>query len=140
MQTFLPYPDFQKSAQTLDRLRLGKQRVEAMQILQTLAYGSGWKNHPAVLMWKGHEHYLITYGKTICDEWISRGYADTCKNKILSFSEVFDGCGEMWWLGDERFHSSHRAALLAKNFTYYSQFGWNEIPKLDYFWPTKERS
>lgn len=34
MQTFLPYPEFIKSAQCLDNKRLGKQRVEAKQILE----------------------------------------------------------------------------------------------------------
>lgn len=33
MQTFLPKPDFVESAKCLDRQRLGKQRVEAKQIL-----------------------------------------------------------------------------------------------------------
>ena len=33
MQTFLPYPDFKKSLQTLDYRRLGKQRIEAYQII-----------------------------------------------------------------------------------------------------------
>jgi hypothetical protein len=36
MQTFLPYPDFQTSAKILDNKRLGKQRVEAKQILEIL--------------------------------------------------------------------------------------------------------
>lgn len=36
MQTFLPYPDFEKSAYSLDRQRLGKQRVETLQIMQAL--------------------------------------------------------------------------------------------------------
>jgi hypothetical protein len=39
MQTFLPYPDFRESARVLDNKRLGKQRVECLQILQTLAKG-----------------------------------------------------------------------------------------------------
>lgn len=34
MQTFLPYPDFAESAKVLDNGRLGKQRLEAKQILQ----------------------------------------------------------------------------------------------------------
>ena len=34
MQTFLPYPDFARSAAVLDRQRLGKQRVEVLQILK----------------------------------------------------------------------------------------------------------
>ena len=36
MQTFLPYPDFQLSAECLDYKRLGKQRLEAFQLLVAL--------------------------------------------------------------------------------------------------------
>ncbi len=36
MQTFLPYADFERSAAVLDRQRLGKQRVETLQIFQAL--------------------------------------------------------------------------------------------------------
>ena len=36
MQTFLPYKDIQKSVKCLDYRRLGKQRVEAMQILKQI--------------------------------------------------------------------------------------------------------
>jgi hypothetical protein len=34
VQTFLPYADFAESARVLDRARLGKQRVEALQVLR----------------------------------------------------------------------------------------------------------
>ncbi len=36
MQTFLPYPDFKESFRALDSKRLGKQRVEAFQILNAI--------------------------------------------------------------------------------------------------------
>jgi len=36
MQTFLPFPDFEESAYALDQKRLGKQRVETLQIMQAL--------------------------------------------------------------------------------------------------------
>ena len=36
MQTFLPYSNFQKTAEVLDYRRLGKQRVEGMQIIKTI--------------------------------------------------------------------------------------------------------
>jgi hypothetical protein len=36
MQTFLPLPDFIESAKVLDYKRLGKQRVEAWQILKAI--------------------------------------------------------------------------------------------------------
>ncbi len=54
MQTFLPYPDFAESARVLDNKRLGKQRVEVLQILNVLTDSTrkGWRNHPAVAMWR----------------------------------------------------------------------------------------
>ena len=49
MQTFLPYASFIKSAQCLDDKRLGKQRVECLQILKAIKdVNYGWRNHPAV--------------------------------------------------------------------------------------------
>ena len=64
MQTFLPHSNFRKTARYLDYRRLGKQRVEAYQILNVLtgkSKGNGWKNHPAVKMWKGYENALKLY-------------------------------------------------------------------------------
>ena len=76
MQTFLPYPDFEKSAKVLDYRRLGKQRCEAMQLLNILngfSIKEGWKNHPATKMWRGHRGALKKYCQTMINEWISRG-------------------------------------------------------------------
>lgn len=141
MQTFLPYADFKKSAECLDRARLGKQRVEAYQILCSLLKPDyGWKNHPAVKMWKGCEVSLFSYAYTIVNEWQNRGYQDSMYGKLQDFQASLQGesitsLEPPSWLGNERFHSAHRAALLAKDFAHYSQFGWKEEPKLDYFWP-----
>ena len=38
MQTFLPHPDFAATARVLDKRRLGKQRVEAIQVLRGLTH------------------------------------------------------------------------------------------------------
>lgn len=44
MQTFLPYENFNKTAQVLDRKRLGKQRVETLTIFRTLSgINVGWE-------------------------------------------------------------------------------------------------
>ena len=135
MQTFLPYPDFEKSAKVLDRQRLGKQRVECLQILNALFDPSkGWGNHPATKMWRGHEDWLVLYGVAICEEWKARGYKDTCLEKIASFY-TGKSTKPPTWFSNEKFFSSHRAALLFKNTEHYSQFGWTEQPKLDYVWP-----
>lgn len=140
MQTFVPYPNMAMSAHVLDRQRLGKQRVETLQLLNAITGNSkGWVNHPAAVMWRGHVNGLIAYGVTMCDAWINRGYKDTCREKILAFG--FPDINDMpvWW-GDERVHSSHRANLLRKDYRYYSTFEWDEDPEMPYYWPTQEES
>lgn len=60
VQTFLPYPDFERSAAVLDPARLGKQRVETLQVLRALELPDyGWRNHPAVGMWRGRTPALV---------------------------------------------------------------------------------
>lgn len=141
MQTFLPYPDFAESARVLDRQRLGKQRVEAKQILMCLL-GEGslhWKHHPAVRMWRGYEPALARYGYEVCYEWRARGYKDQqlewflikYNEMLAAFSwgcPLYDPFEDPWWLGNHELHASHRACLLAKDYEHYRQFGWSEQP------------
>lgn len=134
MQTFLPYPNFVQSAKSLDRLRLGCQRKEVLQLLNVLHNPNtkGWVNHPATRMWRGYEQALVSYGLTICEEWLSRGYKDTCYAKIGAYQS---GAVILpTWLGG-RIHKTHRSALLFKAPEWYSQFGWNDTPVYDYYWP-----
>jgi hypothetical protein len=140
MQTFLPYPDFTQTARCLDRQRLGKQRVETLQILNALTNPQkGWQNHPATNMWRNHEHTLVAYGLTICEEWIRRGYKDTCLQKILNIQELHH---ENWnthqpaWLGNPALHLSHQSNLLRKNPDHYNTYFQNVPPDLPYIWPT----
>lgn len=135
MQTFLPYPDFQSSARVLDWRRLGKQRVETLQLLR----GGGWRHHPAAQMWRGHSNALVAYGLAICDEWLSRGYADTCRGKILEHYDAQSSSAMPHWLGDPAFHAAHRSNLLRKDPIHYGQFGWTEPADLPYLWPTNPK-
>ena len=131
MQTFLPYPSFRESAVALDYRRLGKQRVEAFQILKTLRMGrKAWSNHPAVKMWRGYENALVLYMNAMILEWIQRGFRNTM------VIEPVAGALYPPWLGKETFHAAHRAALLAKAPEHYGVFGWSEIPEIRYEWPT----
>lgn len=149
MQTFLPYDDFARSAGVLDRQRLGKQRVENLQILKALADpGYGWQNHPAVKMWKGHEYSLFNYQIAICSEWVEvRGYKDTCFAKSIDVWMGFMRATEgekhnpesPWWIGDEDFHRAHRSNLLRKNIEHYrSKFERGLRDDLPYLWPQDE--
>lgn len=138
MQTFVPYDDIHQSASVLDRQRLGKQRVETLQLLNAIAGKSkGWVNHPAAVMWRDNINGLIAYGVAMCDEWVSRGYADTCREKILAHGVAdFDDMPH-WW-GNAELHASHRANLLRKMPEFYSQFDWHEDPSMPYIWPKQE--
>lgn len=134
MNTFLPYANFDESARCLDRLRLGKQRVEVVQLLGALTgLTRGWSNHPAARMWRGYEQALAWYGMCVCNEWLLRGYRDTCFAKCCE--HYVHGSEMPSWLGDETFHASHRSNLLRKDAVHYSQFGWQEPPTLPYVWP-----
>lgn len=135
MNTFLPHPDFNVSARCLDRARLGKQRVEALQILNVLTGQSrGWRHHPAVLMWQGYTDALMEYHNACLLEWIRRGYRNTMPflhgDSVVSMHPP--------WLGNEAFHSAHRSNLLRKDPSWYGQFGWIESPDLPYVWPVKK--
>jgi hypothetical protein len=130
MQTFLPYPSFEDSVRCLDYRRLGKQRVEAMQLLNALrGKTDGWVNHPACKMWRGHEAALAVYMNYCIDEWTRRGYKNTMKHQQLGC------CLVPSWVGREDFHASHRSNLLRKDKEWYSQFGWTEPDNLPYVWP-----
>ena len=142
MQTFLPYSDFAETARVLDRQRLGKQRVENLQIMKALLVpGSGWSNHPAVKMWRGHEVHLAEYHLAICHEWVRvRGYKDTCADKMGDLLEE----NPEWspfahrpeWLGDATFHRSHQSNLLRKDAAHYGR-AFPAVPDdLPYVWPT----
>lgn len=148
MQTFLPYKSFDRTAQCLDNKRLGKQRVEAYQILRAITDKSyGWQNHPAVNMWRGHEASLCRYISAICSEWRKRGYDDTVLEKTSKYIKQFDyftsadyNLGDPVFLKNQRFLSSHRSNLLRKNKEHYSKFRWKVKDDLEYVWPSKEVS
>ena len=130
LQTFLPYEDFKRSAEALDNKRLGKQRVEAMQIYKACVLDDyGWKNHPAVKMWVGCEDALLTYMDTMIIEWVNRGFKNT-----MGLARVFPPRIVPQWLGDEDFHSSHRSNLLRKDKDFYSKYNWSEPNDMPYYW------
>jgi Pyrimidine dimer DNA glycosylase len=152
MQTFLPYPDFEASARALDVKRLGKQRVECIQVLRGLTRSDyGWRNHPAVLMWKGFEEALGRYAFTVCDVWLERGFGDTCAATIgadLRAADVVDvrsqrdlaDAGALPpWLGDPAFHRSHRSALVRKDPAHYRPLFPDVPDDLAYVWPVRRQ-
>ena len=135
VNTFLPYPDFVQTAKALDYKRLGKQRVEAWQILQALrGQTKGWINHPASKMWAGHERALCEYGIAICDEWISRGYKDTMRERFIAVHSDLPDTGLPVWIGDPHLHESHQSNLIRKDPDHYEFHVMSDLP---YLWFTE---
>jgi hypothetical protein len=161
MQTFVPLTkSFEDIAKVLDNKRLNKQALEGWQILMVLLeldpqgnhrVPKGWVNHPAVKMWRGHEYALYRYIQAMVSEWKSRGYKSTIGDKskatIMRAAELglIDGHSDNPnWLSDFKYFetvaSSHRLALLNKDYEWYSQFGWAEDRGVrpetyEYVWP-----
>ena len=103
MQTFLPESSFILSAQILDGKRLGKQRVEAMQIYNIITGKSkskAWVKHPAVLMWKGYEDSLAFYYNCMRHEWIKRGFKNTMPELPIKIVDEDNPFKTPPWLGN----------------------------------------
>lgn len=161
MQTFVPLIGSADTAKVLDRARLNKQALEGWQILMNLVQldpqgnhriSKGWSNHPAVKMWRGHEGALTVYIVQMVMEWEKRGYISTIAKKAVTTYIQAVKLGRITqeshrlpkWMKDKelfaRISSSHRMALLNKDYEWYSQFGWAEDPgyrpeSYDYIWP-----
>jgi len=134
MQTFLPYPDFKQSVKSLDYRRLGKQRVEAFQLLKALELPTyGWQNHPATNMWRGYESALAVYMNCCIQEWVLRGYNNSMSYVMDSLVDS-DAVRLPPWIGDSSVHLSHQSNLYRKDPVFYSKFA--EVgPNLPYVWP-----
>ena len=145
MQTFLPDPDFERTAEVLDDRRLGKQRVEVLQILNAMHRTSGgWINHPVTRMWRGYEPALVAYGIAVIDVWVRNGRADTVRAKILPHlhGEPFRTQEELAalemlppWLGLEEIHRAYRSALVRKMPEHYGPLFADVEDDLPYVWP-----
>jgi hypothetical protein len=155
MQTFLPYTDFTKVAQTLDSKRLNKQILEGYQILKALSNDNPkttWRNHPASKMWQGYEFGLFDYIFAMVDEANLRGIKTI--NNVNNLRALRDevsfkwGQGRPFWFFDrslvDRITVTHQANLFRKDSVAYAAFedavgDANNQPCCDtcsYFWVT----
>ena len=154
MQTFLTSINFRYAAKDLDNKRLNKQILEVYQILNVLSGQSmGWRNHPAVLMWKDAEMHLWDYIQQMIIEAKKRGIK-TDKNES-NLNTLRYSFGQDWgkdvpeFLKDgpvsKRLTATHKANLFNKDPLQYIRFQhyalhspYNE-PCCDtckYYWPT----
>jgi hypothetical protein len=163
MQVFMPYADYKKSVQALDKKRLVKQSLEATQLLDIIFNlptksgkpRKGWMNHPALIAWKDTPGALIEYLIHNATEMKARGCkTDYVDRKLQEYKKFTTSLQNPIWLGDEEIHSSHRFRLLQKGFEekfnvisykygdaekadetimWYSSFGWEEMKDDEFF-------
>lgn len=162
MQTFLTHKSMIRNAKNLDNKRLGKQRVEALQICDAiLGFNKSWRNHPAVLMWQKNLNFLVrTYIPVIVQEWEDRGFVN---NKVVDWwrriskrvnwdfvyltkylgydrsewIELYGTLDPPVWLTDE-FIESHRSNLIRKKPEHYKPLFPNTKEDLPYVWPIRK--
>jgi hypothetical protein len=145
MQTFLPFASFERSAAVLDPKRLGKQRVEALQVLRAITIPDyGWRHHPAALMWRGYVPALTKYALVMTDAWIALDFADTVRPQALAFAPEVDDLAQddldlPPWIGDESVHLSHRSNLVRKDEEFYAPLFPGTPRDLPYVWPPATR-
>ena len=137
MQTFLPYPNIKQSLEVLDNKRLGKQRVEAYQIISAITGRpkldgtpyKGWVNHPCSVMWNKSVPLLKFYYNECIDEWVKRGFKNTMKKEDIDETIQYPN-----WFGNDKFHNSHKSNLLKKDQNFYSKYNWNVNFEDPYVW------
>jgi hypothetical protein len=80
-------------------------------------------------MWRDYVNALKIYYNDSIDVWKERGFKNT-----MQYESIEGEFEQPKWLGNEEFHSSHRANLLRKDMNYYSAQGWQENPEDPYLW------
>jgi len=157
VNTFVTHDDPVQCAKNLDYRRLGKQRVEAKQILDILLKPENpedstkaWSHHPAVLMWRGYTNGLKFYLNCMIEEWVHRGYNNNMNLEEYAVSASGDSKETgppviklPWWFTCRQFQLAHQCALLRKDNKYYQDvFTLTKEEKEQYFlvgyiWPSK---
>lgn len=134
VNTFVICQDAATTAYYLDDRRLGKQRVEALQIISTLeGKTKGYSNHPAVKMWVGHLDALKDYCNKMILEWIRRG-----KNNTMELFKITNEIKYPYWYNDNKIHFSHMSRLIQKDANFYCKFNPpKEYLNYGYIWPSK---
>lgn len=145
MITWLPYPDFLESIGALEMSDLNHQRADVIKILDVIHQNgsrwSGWVDHPAVSMWRGHEVTLCEYGLLCCEETSARGATNGNHKGKIEIHMDWATSGRYTlekpsWFGEPTFHIAHQSNLIRRNPPAYG-VKFSGVPMdLPYVWPT----
>jgi len=141
MHTHVPFIGFCASVRSLDDKRLNRQILECKQILNVLnGSADGYRNHPAVLMWQGHERALCLYAMGACMEWrIGRKFKTHMGEDFHAMDAVLkeqgQTAGKPPWAGDLNVCRSHRSNLIRRDPEFYGELWPNTPEAMPYLWP-----
>jgi hypothetical protein len=142
----MPFASFVESLRCLDNKRILNQVVEAWQIwccLKNISHQK-WRNRPMIEMWCGYEEALQLYIILALKETETRitkkgrNYSmPTMRERLIEYKFYLlpDVVEYPPWMGVDRFHDSHKAALYRKNPIYYIDFKDESIISKRYYWP-----
>jgi hypothetical protein len=143
VNVFLPYCEIAASVRCLDDLRLGKQLVECQQILNVLrGRRKGYANHPAVVMFRGHEGFLLEYALEAAMDWEGRKHK-THGSWIAILRDEMEALPDRdatspWWFGEPWFHITHQRNLVRKDPARYGPLFPGRPPMTGYPWPKEQ--
>lgn len=163
VNTFITSESLEECAKNLDNLRLGKQRVECIQLISFIENkdNKGFRNHPILIMWSNNVDALKVYCNFMIREWIKRGFTNTIElydldeSKIVFYKNIYNEETKLTeiikpeikddsivfpiWFNWKPLILSHQSSLLKKNFDYYSKiFICNEeFFNFGYIWMNK---
>jgi hypothetical protein len=116
--TFVTADTPMECAKVLSTKHLGKQRLEAYQIIRVLlGQQNGYKNHPICKMWYENVDGLKYYYNCCIDEWVARGF----KNTMVKYDDIKDPALP-WWFTNKQIQACHMASLVRKNDEYITKF------------------
>lgn len=146
MQTYVPLPNLVESATILSDTDLAEQLDAVLTALDLLHQVEGdapvtWD--PEVKMWAGYEVHLATYGLNLLEEAASRKIqfphhevkSDRVEWHLECATSGDFGMEYPKWMGDDRLHDSHKAALIRKNPHFYRRRFASIDKSLPMFWP-----
>jgi len=127
--------NFEFTAKNLDKRRKLKQAVEAKQIINIIQNqnSKGFKNHPAVFMWRPYLHSLIIYYNIFIKVLREEGFN---LKKLSEIEAPATSAENPWFLDFKPFIYSHRARLFQKDPVFYKdKFDFPlEYLKIGYIW------
>lgn len=124
MKTYLPYPDFARSARSLTDEHLSESVQSASQTLLALTGEAPREGTPTEDLWDGYLGLLAVYTICMVNEQVNRESitSDEAEQALMHAQHTFDTTELYYspWMDEESFFVDERTALSATDSQHYS--------------------